>query len=571
MNPGASPGARVEALFAATVQQLHLAAGGLPEAAAAVARCARAAWRAGQAGDACVEVDPQDRDALARSPAVFEGAAARQWRDGASPRRGAPLVLDEDALYLTRLWRAETTLAAALAARATPAGTLAAGPAVAPQDEPLQPIAKALAALGAQQRAAVAAARRAALLLLTGGPGTGKTRTLGVLIAAAVAERPGLRLACAAPTGKAAARLRESLLATFDALPADVPGVAEARARTEALTLHRLLGFREDGRPAHGPDAPLPHALVVVDEASMIDLELGAALLAALGPDTRLVLCGDPDQLSSVEAGAIFADAVAGALPVARLTVNHRQADQPALAALAEAVRAGQVDAVAASVSSAPAAQAGVCWHRSLDALEAEVGGWCAELARAANAGDADAAHAQARRLRVLAALREGPQGVESLNRQLAQRVRARTGVPQSSPWYPGRLVVVRRNQPALGLHNGDIGVAVREGDALVVAFDDAQARRYAPAQVPPVEDAFALTIHLSQGSEFDAVALVLPPAGHPLATRELLYTGITRARRSLFVIGDPEAALQAVGRPTTRSGRLRRRLAAAVAARGPG
>jgi len=565
-------GERVARAFGDAVARLHARVGGEPDDAAIVGQWARHAWSHADAGHVCAEVpDVAQRRRLASSPVV----------DLASDVCEAPLVLDGDALYLQRLWRAEVQLAERFAALDAPAplgdAAVVAG------------VVDALFAPGEAddaQRHALLRGLGHRLLLLTGGPGTGKTTTLARLLVAFVRLAPDARVAFAAPTGKAAARLGQSLsqhLARFDPT-----GELRARLPQAGTTVHRLLGLRP-GSAVSSPARPaLDHDLVLVDEVSMLDVELAAALVAAIAPNCRLVLAGDRDQLASVEAGAVFADLCASADDASvQLLRNHRQKDAVHIGALAVQVRdawkapPGAPLDLPAAIGRRPPDPAAIVE----DALDA----WSEVREAIDDAAPPAKVIAACERHRVLTALREGPLGSVALNRRIAPAVRRRArGAPVAlaSPfaqWYPGRLVLVTANRPALGLFNGDVGVCVprpgaaegRRRDAhdsadggahgdLVVAFADVDGVRLLPvAQMPPCEDAWAMTVHKAQGSEFESVALVLAPPGHPLNTRELVYTGITRARSRLVVWCEPGVVAQAALVRTQRHARLAQRLAA--------
>lgn len=559
------PGARVAREFGRAMQALHARTGGDAACAAIVGRFATLAWRAADAGHVCVDVaDAAEREALARSPVVGPSGDPR------------PLVLDRGALYLHRLWRAETALAQSVRALDVAAPLPGC-------DDPVRVVAEVFGRADADdpQQRAVACALRHRLTVLSGGPGTGKTTTLARLVVAFARAAPQARIAYAAPTGKAAARLAQSLGAQLAVL--DPSGVLRARLPAAGQTVHRLLGARTDGHA--GTPMPLDEDLVIVDEASMLDIELAARLLGSIGPTARLVLAGDRDQLASVEAGAVFADLCAASLAgVVVLERNYRQQDAPDIAAFAAAIRARADDARSAAAAGtgagAPAgAGAPIDWPPTIALAAPDAGAIVDEALHAwRDAFDALAAGAGAQQVlaacdrhRVLAAMREGPFGVDALNAAIAIRVRGRAPGSGNPDWYAGRLAMVTKNEPGLGLFNGDVGVCLphpgsdaRDND-LVVAFDGPAGLRLFPIlQMPACQDAWALTVHKSQGSEFESVALVPAPAGHPLATRELVYTGITRARRRLSVWGSREAIEQAALHPTQRHGRLAQRLAGA-------
>ncbi|MFP5406864.1 MAG: AAA family ATPase, partial [Gammaproteobacteria bacterium] len=340
------------------------------------------------------------------------------------------------------------------------------------------------------------------------------------------------------------------------------------------MTVHRLLGVRnDDGRPAPGA---LRHDLVIVDEASMLDLELACALAESIPEGGRLVLAGDRHQLASVEAGAVFSEACASGLHgIVTLQRNYRQRFAPALSALASRLRHGGDEAAATGSEAlsgvsdeleqrAPAGaepiavQAVAAWEPAFPAIDRDE--------PAATVLSAFDGH------RVLCAMREGPLGVEALNAAVAARVRRRAGVPAGAVWYTGRMVIVTRNRPELGLSNGDTGVCLRnplDRDGLAVAFDTGGAVRWLPVrQMPAHDDAFAITVHKAQGSEFDSVALVPAPRGHRLNTAELLYTGATRARRRLVLWADGETVNEGAAQRTARHGRLADRIRALHTAR---
>lgn len=436
-----------------------------------------------------------------------------------------------------------------------------------------------------QQRAAAVTAVGQWTTVLTGGPGTGKTASVARMVAlvAEQLEHGGRspRIALAAPTGKASARLQESVAREAEALePQD-------RARVDGLrssTLHRLLGWRPDSgtRFRHHRGNPLPYDVVVVDEVSMVSLSQMARLLEALRPTTRLVLVGDPDQLASVEAGAVLADLVAGFAdradsPVVRLTERHRTRAADGTAAveldeLADALRDGDGNAVLALL------RGGSAVTRWVDPSDAEaLAGVRAEVADAAVAvtrnalafTDPDDRTALTRQLdehRLLCAHREGPFGVGSWNRQVEQLVGDRTGVSIYDEWYAGRQVLVTANDRGLGISNGDIGVVVRLPDRRhrVVIRTGTETKLFAPTRLSGIETVYAMTVHKSQGSEARAVTVVLPDNDSALLTRELFYTAVTRARERVTIVGSESAIRGAIEHRVQRASGLARRIAGA-------
>lgn len=447
--------------------------------------------------------------------------------------------------------------------------------------------------------AATAAARH--LAVISGGPGTGKTTTVARLLAlwtgAALAggDAPVIRLA--APTGKAAARMLESLGQALNAL--DLAEAVRAVMPTQASTLHRLLGMGgQPGVVRHHAGNPLHVDLLVVDEASMIDLPMMAHLLAALPPHARLILLGDRDQLASVEAGAVLGDicsllqqgrspAQAGWLQAQTGAVLPAQAAGAALRdGLCLLQKSWRFDArsgigqLAAACNQGDAARLSAIWQQGftdisrvdwqeeayLALLAQAVAGYRPYL-QAIRDGAAPAAVFKAfHGFQVLCALRDGAFGVEGLNARILQQL-IKAGLLQTGhDWYAGRPVMITQNDHAIGLYNGDIGLCLpsaEEGGRLRVWFEQSGGalRSWLPSRLPPHETVLAMTVHKSQGSEFDEVALVLPDAPSPLLTRELVYTGITRAKRQLTLYTTPGLLAQAIRTRTERHSGLAERL----------
>jgi exodeoxyribonuclease V alpha subunit len=565
---------------------------------------------------------PDWLQALRRSPLV------RVVRHGApSADLGQPLVLLEGAepfLYLRRYWDYERSVAAQIVERTAADGRL--------DDE--APVRHWLVRLFGPptpafdwQKLACALALRARLSVITGGPGTGKTYTAARLLALLFATAPDasqLRVALAAPTGKAAARLKQSIDTSLLELQGAVQGALDLQALVQrmgaARTLHSLLGARPDTRRfAHHAGHPLDVDVLIVDEASMIHLEMMAALLQALPPTARLVLLGDKDQLASVEAGAVLGDlcrdasqghytaetaayvervmaqalpaeyrARGAALPLAQSTVMLRASRRfgGPIGQLALAVNAGDAPgAMALLQQHTRAGSDGALWAREGGEVEAVVHsavagrGQAASYAAYAEAlgqmpradGLADeAAHQQwvqrvltaFDRYRLLCAVREGAWGVAGLNRAVEAALQAQGAIRKEGEWYKGRPVMVTRNDAQLDVFNGDIGMALpshADPSRLRVYFLRGEHLHHvSTARLAHVETAFAMTVHKSQGSEFEHTALVLAAQGGSVLSRELVYTGITRARQAFSLWSEvPGLLVSAMGSPTQRSSGL--------------
>lgn len=467
-------------------------------------------------------------------------------------------------LYLDRYWREEEQVCADLLAdRPDP-------PAV---DVPL--LEAGLARVfhrpdSEEQRRAVRTALSQWITVLTGGPGTGKTTTVAGLLALLTeqAEHGGRRrprIALAAPTGKAAARLQEAVRVEVENLAA----VDRARVSgLQAVTLHRLLGFRPgtSARFKHHRGNRLPHDVVVVDETSMVSLTLMARLLEAVRPETRLFLVGDPDQLASVEAGAVLADLVDGLgdrtdVRIAELVTSHRFG--ASIGQLAQAVRAGDGERVLTLLTAGGEHIEFVDTEQPAEALRAVLVPHAMRVRAAAASGDATAALAALEEHRLLCAHREGPSGVRYWNHQVERWLAEATGESFYAPWYLGRPVLVTANDYGLGLYNGDTGVTLLAGDGLRVAIAGAdKVQQFATSRLSDVETMHAMTIHKSQGSQADEVTVLMPPEDSRLLTRELLYTAITRAKRKVRIVGTAAEVRAALDRRVVRASGLAHRLA---------
>ena len=512
----------------------------------------------------------------------------------------APLVLHDDRLYLYRLFQAEQRVKQHLTGMLSSTQPLSTNVAkTLDQLFPLQPQTEQSAP--DWQRLACVLALQRRFAIITGGPGTGKTTTVVKLLAllqqgAALDLNTELNIKLAAPTGKAAVRLTESISGALSQLPEGFAGTIP----TEVTTLHRLLGALPNRRSfRHNRDNPLQLDVLVVDEASMVDLEMMAALLDALPEQAQLVLLGDKDQLSSVEAGSVLGDLCRGAdvggyhadtlallncfspVPLDQwqgdgsalnqatvmLRKSHRFDARSGIGQLAAAVNRGDTDAAAlftqfddielfsADQLSILKATVVAGYRQYLQQMLPQVmvderDNWARSVLNSYS------------RFQVLCALRSGDWGVEGVNEQVSQWLHSGGLINRQQQWYSGRPVMMQRNNYNLGLMNGDIGITLVDplSNMLRVVFQlaDGSIKWVLPSRLTEVETAFAITVHKSQGSEFNHCCLVLPPDNSPLLSRELLYTGITRAKQHFSLLCAAPALLrQAITRRVARSSGL--------------
>jgi exodeoxyribonuclease V alpha subunit len=583
-------------------------------------------------GHSCLQLDD-----LAGDPCALLGWSAEQWQQlatAAAPlpknvkgwlaQLGAceqvwqvgeldydqPLVLDGERLYLRRYWRDETLVAQAIRTRAASVRAVDTGK-----------VHHWLGTLFSSQRQgeapdwqklACAIAVRGSVAIITGGPGTGKTYTVARLLALLFATAPQAaqqRIALAAPTGKAAARLKQSIDKALSELAERVGDALPLRELTArmgaARTLHSLLGARPDTRSfAHHQGNPLDVDVLIVDEASMVHLEMMAALLDALPPAATLILLGDKDQLASVEAGAVLGDlchdaqaggysdattayaleasgeaipsqyaGAAGALAQQTVMLRHSRRFSGPIGQLALAVNAGDVARAEEVLRSGDGAVRWIEHAQQNHVLQLALAGYqpyLELLAQGPEGGHEDWVRAVLQRFeafRILCAVREGEWGVAGLNTAIEQKLEAARLVRRAGEWYVGRPVMVTRNDYGTGVFNGDIGLTLpdpsRPGSLRVYFLEGDKVRSVLATRLRNVETAFAMTVHKSQGSEFRHTVLVLPKDRNAIIARELVYTGITRASE-MFTLVSPGAGVlaEAIARRTRRASGLRAMIA---------
>ncbi len=550
----------IDEQFAAFIAQFGGDATFVPLAAALLSRSIRE-------GHICISLSP-----MPRSPdeinlnTILEWPSASAWRRAfadskaiGEPDAQTPIVVDgSDRLYLRRYWNYQQRLAAALLKKAS-------------GNQPLD------IDHAGTQAGAIAAAVTNALTIVSGGPGTGKTTTV-LSILARLLEQSGnerLRVALAAPTGKAAARLEEAVRGGLETIEADEK--TKGRMPRTASTIHRLLGFKGNSVYfRHDRQNPLPLDLLVIDEASMVALPLLCKLFDALPERCQVILLGDHDQLASVEPGAVLADIVdaadAPASPlrsaVVTLAKNYRFSEQSGIHHLCNSVRQGEADEavrILREQSYPDLVSSELRDPRQIAAKFSQV--VLAGFTGFAIEKEPAAALDKLKTFRVLAALRRGPFGVEGLNRKIENVLQDAELIPKSGGTeYAGKPILITQNDYQLQLYNGDVGillpdVGAKENPKQLWAWfigKENTLRRFAPARLPGHETAYAMTVHKSQGSEFDRILFILPDRDAPVLSRELVYTGLTRARTQVELWWSETVLIEAVARRAERNSGLR-------------
>jgi exodeoxyribonuclease V alpha subunit len=514
-----------------------------------------------------------------------------------TPGDFTPFILeDEERLYMHKLWNYENELAGQLVLRSQQVNE---NVDVALLEEGLARLFSHPADSLDWQQVAAASAVRNKLSVISGGPGTGKTSTvvriLALLLEQAQKRNDNLSIALAAPTGKAAARLKESIAGAKDNL--DIPEQVRSGIPDQAMTLHQLLGARKNSSAfKHNKENPVPYDLIVVDEASMVDQALMSKLLSALLDDAQLILLGDKDQLASVEAGAVLGDICdvennqhsremadwlkqisldlspdyISANPsvlvdnITLLTKSYRFDEESGIAQLAKEVNAGNADRALQVLSNEEYSD--VKWLRADN--EAELRSLLRTkiidyFQKIVSSNSADEALKHFNTFRILSAHRRGPWGIEYLNRLVEHILQQEGLISKYDQWYPGKPVIINVNDYRLGLRNGDTGLCLPDGEeGLKIHFrHEDDIRKIAPNRLPEHNKAFALTVHKSQGSEFDHVLLILPDVSSKVLSRELIYTAITRARSGIDMLANKTVLGETICKKLQRSSGLRARL----------
>lgn len=546
-------------------------------------------------GNICVDL----ADLFGSGEVATATATLRSSKMVGKPGEYRPLVLDDaNRLYLHRYWKYESDLARALISMASDL------PEVDTEllQDGLSRLFPSISENPDWQRIAAAAAIRSRFCVISGGPGTGKTTTVVKIIALFLEQAKGsrMRIGLAAPTGKAAARLKESIYKAGKELE-ELTMSAES-IPAEVSTIQRLLGVVPDScRFRHNGENPLPFEAVIVDEASMVPLGLMAKLVEALAPGTRLILLGDRDQLASVEAGAVLGDIcntghgfgfssafqtfiaetagctipenlVGSSVPaladsVVVLQKNYRFGEESGIGLVSRAINSDKAVSILGGMKDGTTAGLTLCETPPRNSLQSKlasvaVPGFCDYL-RHESPDDVLSAFD---RFRVLCAVRQGIYGVDGINSVIETCLADEGIIRPVKQWYHGRPVMVMSNDYSLKLFNGDVGIALNDQESeigLSVYFPSVNGvtRKYSPYRLPAHETVYAMTVHKSQGSEFDKILFIMPPTSNQILTREIIYTGITRARSSVELWCSDEIFTSSCGKKIQRRSGLRQAL----------
>lgn len=456
-----------------------------------------------------------------------------------------PLVLDDNRLYLQRYWAYEQRLAGQIQAMTQQSYS------VADVDALLDQYFEISTQTNWQREAAKLAVSQR-LSIITGGPGTGKTTTVVKILALLqeLSSQP-LLIALTAPTGKAAMRLQESIGINKALL--NCSANLKQLIPHEVSTLHRLLGaLPQSPYFRHHAKNPLVYDVIVVDEASMVDLALMAKLVDALKSGARLILLGDKDQLASVESGSVLAD-LTQSLPAHTLELQHAYRFNHIIKEFANSINQQHAEKAWQQLSNET--QEVISLLPKLESISYIAGQYSQYLKLIKMGADFQSIYQAFNQFRVLCANRQGKNSVTEINHLVEQALVQKRLIQLNSLWYVGRPIIITQNNPALHLYNGDIGLCLLEQDTLMVYFltADGSIKRYLPARIPACETVFAMTVHKSQGSEFEHIVLALPESINPVLTKELLYTAITRAKETIKIITEKAVFIKSIHQKVAR------------------
>lgn len=536
-------------------------------------------------GNVCVYLDRLEKDARIQGLLEFlpggklDVAALKadltQSNMVGSPGDFKPLILEENRLYIQKYWKFENELVQWINERASRSATELSAEAkdfIESQFVPLED--------GEMdwQKVAVYLSLIKDFLIISGGPGTGKTFTVRKIIESLQKFNPaGARIALAAPTGKAAQRLTDTLSTSSD-------------AELAAQTLHRLLGARIDGTFVYGKNKKLPYDIVIVDEASMLDLRLWIKLIRSLGEHTKLIVLGDKDQLSSVEAGAVLGDICEGAKNeftssltevlakndiqfnqqasdtialndcIVLLTKSYRFGADSGLKLLSEAINASDVERTFQILKDETIKD--VQWiEPDVQTVYKVIEDYCISTYMRSVSLSTVERFETYRDAQILCAIKKGPFGIEQINKETEARIKEKAGVPRNREWFEGRFILFTKNDRSLKVQNGETGIYfLDEGQAKILVEGNAD-RRISAGRIQDFQPAYAITVHKSQGSEYKNVALILPNEQNAILSKEFLYTGVTRARRNTLIVATKSILEYAIRQKISRNSGLAEKL----------